>query len=139
MQVDEIIEKRYGLKIRGVEFVRLKNDKVRIISKSAYHIMKKINLKVNYFGFYLGKVKKNNNFVFSLDATCLFGENIKSGIIEIDDNNKVKEWIYGKDIELNLNLENRFVVLKFLDYFLGAGYYKDGVIKNFFPKRRINI
>ncbi|MCS7123480.1 MAG: NIP7 N-terminal domain-related protein [Candidatus Aenigmarchaeota archaeon] len=133
MQVDEIIEKKYGLGLKNTEIIKIKNEKVRIINKAASQLMSKINFRIKFFGLYLGKIKRNRKFVFSLFASTLFGKYIRKNIVEINED-ELKSWILGKDIEKQINNSfEDFVVIKFKDYYLGSGYYKDGRIKNFFP------
>ncbi|MEM5831488.1 MAG: hypothetical protein QXO40_04770 [Candidatus Aenigmatarchaeota archaeon] len=136
MQVNEIIEKVYGLNLDKFEIIKQKNDKVRILTKDAFHVMNAINIKVKYYGLYLGKIKRNNKFIFSLDATSLFGKNIKKNVVELNEED-IKKWLSGNEIEKNLNMNENFVVVKFKEYYLGSGYYKNGKILNFFPTKRL--
>ena len=81
--------------------------------------------------------------VFRLDKTPkpttnflqLFGIHITKNIVEISSEETI-EYCAGKNLNLNLNTEPGFVIVKHRDRILGCGHWNGNLIKNQIPKSR---
>lgn len=71
-----------------------------------------------------------------------FGHLATKNVIEISDERIAKGFAFGKGIKMDLGTKSKHVILKYLKYIIGLGYYDhlDKKIKNKIPdKRRRNI
>ncbi len=122
-------------------------EKIRMFSGNLdKEEIKKIwrNFMIEGIGLYIIKDFKNKKKNFeetrlSLEGLYFFKEQIKSSIVEIDEEQKNK-WFKGETITLKeeqkKNIQNQIVVLKFGEDFLGTGKIKEEKIYNYLPKER---
>ncbi|MCK4589103.1 MAG: hypothetical protein KAT77_01575 [Nanoarchaeota archaeon] len=105
--------------------------KVYIISKDVGSI--DLNkLRINTVGFYLGELK-GKEFRLSLEGCSMIGSKASKNIVNLEEQ-QMKWYFEGLDLEMDLGSENRFVLLKFGEDFIGCCKYKDGKVLNFLPK-----
>lgn len=123
-------------KLDYVMLISIKN-KIYLMSKDFSREMID-DLKDINIGVYFGELK-DTEIRLSLEGSQLIGPKCSKNIFVIDDE-LVKKWIIGEDIEYDCEI-NSFVILKNnLGDFIGCGKAKDGKILNFIPKnRRVNI
>lgn len=102
------------------------------------------NFFVEGIGLYTIKDVRNlkKNIIetrLSLDALHYFKEQIKSSILEIDEEQKNK-WFKGEAIllknEQKEKIKSEVVALKFKEDFVGTGKIKEDKVYNYLPKER---
>ncbi|MGQ4913302.1 MAG: methyltransferase RsmF C-terminal domain-like protein [Candidatus Asgardarchaeia archaeon] len=95
-------------------------------------------LRLHSIGFYFGELD-DNLIRLSFDATQVFAKKIKKNIIEVNDE-QAKAWFEGYDIKIPEDIaeryNERYVVLKYKDDFIGCGKVKNGKVWNYVPKDR---
>jgi len=136
-EVHKLLSSQFSFDDR-LDYVFLKNDKgkVFIVSKDIGEIDYS-KLRINTMGFYLGELK-NNEFRLSMEGCSLIGKKCSKNVVDLDE--KQMKWYFeGLDFEMDLGDENRFVILKFKDDFIGCAKYKAGKIFNFMPKEHRTI
>ena len=75
----------------------------------------------------------------SIEGSRIVGPKAAKNIVELDEE-QVRNWFKGGDLELECKDCSGFVILKHKNDFLGTGKYKEGKILNYVSKtRRINI
>ena len=130
------IEKQWNAKLK-LDYVFLKTEKgkVYIINKDISKIDLS-KLRVNTIGLYFAEMK-NNEIRLSIEGSQIIGPKANKNILELDQE-EVKEWMKGNDLEKEGNFSG-FLIMKNKDDYLGCGNYRDGEILNFVNKaRRIN-
>lgn len=65
----------------------------------------------------------------------MIGPKATKNIIVLDEQ-QMKWYFSGADLDMDLGGENRFVLLKFKDDFIGCAKYKEGKLLNFMPKEQ---
>ncbi len=131
-EIHKLLSSQFGF-VGKLDYVFLKNEKgkVFIISKDVGSI--DLNkLRINTVGFYLGELK-GKEFRLSLEGSQMIGEKSNKNIISLEEQ-QLKWYFEGLDLEMDLGSENRFVLLKFREDFVGCAKYKEGKILNFMPK-----
>lgn len=88
-------------------------------------------VKIEIVGVYL--LKHEHDYRLSFDAALLFSEQIKSNILEINEEQFYK-WIRGYDLETNA-LQGTYVV-KYDGCFIGCGKSNGKILFNYVPKDR---
>ena len=83
-------------------------------------------------GIYLCKLE-TDGIRLSHDAVTLLSDKITKNIIEITDE-QAKEWMKGKDLEIKM--ENKYLILRNKNLLLGCGKSTGEKIINFVPKER---
>jgi len=130
------IEQQWNAKLK-LDYVFLKTEKgkVYIINKDISKIDLS-KLRVNTIGLYFAEMK-NNEIRLSIEGSQIIGPKANKNILELNQE-EVKEWMKGNDLEKEGNFSG-FLIIKNKDDYLGCGKYRDGEILNFVNKaRRIN-
>lgn len=92
-------------------------------------------LKIDSIGMYFATINATE-FRLSIEGSQIVGKVAKKNVFEIS-KGLAKEWMQGKDIEINVPAEDgAFVILKNGSDYLGCGKYKQNLILNFVPKTR---
>ncbi len=136
-EIFSLIEKQWNADI-DLDYVFLKTEKgkVYIINKDISKIDLS-KLRVNSIGLYFAEIK-NNEIRLSIEGSQIVGLKAKKNILELNQE-EVKEWMRGNDLEKKGNFSG-FLVIKHKDDYLGCGKYRDGNVLNFIGKaRRINL
>lgn len=117
-------------------FLTNNKNKIFMINKDIANIdLEKIRL--NSAGLYIAEFS-NNEIRLSIEGSQLIGPKAKKNIMELDEK-QAREWLKGKDIEIETK-EKGFVILKHNKDYLGSGKAKENKILNFVPKtRRLNV
>ncbi len=123
----------YGINIKE-NLIYLTKDSVYLLTPEAFELIKRIKKEGIKFraGFYLAKIEKQG-LRLSFDSCQLFSKQIKK-YIEIN-SEKAEKWFRGEDVNIN-NKQEGFFVLKYKEDFVGCGFVKNGIIKNYIPKDR---
>ncbi len=132
-EILKMIESQWDAKLK-LDYVFLKNDegKIFIINKEFSDIDEK-KLRINSMGLYFGELR-NNELRLTIEASQIIGKQAKKSIIDLDDQ-QIKDYIKGKDIEYRSE-EKGFFLIKHKDDFYGSAKLKNNTILNFFPKSR---
>ena len=76
---------------------------------------------------------------FSIEGSQIFGPYAKKKIIELDDR-QFRDYMRGKDLEINTPYKREFVIVKYKNLYLGSALAYPNKIVNYLPKaRRINL
>ncbi|MFA4647399.1 hypothetical protein P8X24_09155 [Pyrococcus kukulkanii] len=84
-------------------------------------------------GVYFGKIEADG-IRLTIEGAFIIGPKATKNVIEVDDE-KAKAWLRGEDIKVDEE-GNRWVILKWRNYWLGGGKLINGVVKNYVPKER---
>lgn len=128
------LKEQYGIKDLRIDEVFLKSakDKIYLVSKKISELEPK-NLRINLIGMYFAK-EEPNGFRLSIEGSQIIGPKATKNVAFLDDD-QVKRWIRGEDIEYEEGLQG-FVIIKGDNDFYGVGNYKEGRILNYVPKDR---
>lgn len=131
-EIRKLLYAQFGFS-SDLDYVFLKNEKnkVFIVSKD----IKKIDLdklKINTIGLYFGEWKRKE-LRLSLEGSQMIGPLAKKNVVSLDEQ-QLKWYFEGMDLDIDLGDENRFVILKFREDFIGCSKYKEGKLLNFMPK-----
>lgn len=128
------LEKQFSIEKLKLDYLFLKNneDRIYMINKSFKSFDKK-NLRINTLGLYFAKLEHGFPRL-TIEGSQIIGKKAKSNIFELDNDN-MKMWVNGKDIETKERYNN-YILIKYNEDFLGVGYYKNGKILNTVPKER---
>ena len=135
-RIIESIKDRFGINelkelTENYGFLISNNNRVYLISKDISNIdISKLNM--NSIGMYFCDI--NEDVILSIEGTQLIGNKATKNIIELDEE-QMKEWLLGRDIEISENHEGS-VILKYKEDFLGCGQIKENKILNFVAKNR---
>lgn len=137
-EIYAFLNNQFGFSEKFQQFV-LKNhkDKLFLVS-SDFDFEVSDGIKDITYGTYFGELR-SNELRLSIEGSQIIGPNCTKNIIELDDN-QVKDWISGQDINIKYN-KNTFIIVKNkLGDFLGCGKVKENILLNFIPKnRRVKI
>lgn len=112
-------------------FLQSKKDKIMIINKDV-DLLDHESLRVDAVGMYFGKYY-SDGFRLSIEGTQLIGSKCKFNVINLDSKQK-HSWFKGEDIELNM--DNCFVILKSDDDYIGCAKVKNSYAMNSVPSAR---
>ncbi|BAA30340.1 methyltransferase RsmF C-terminal domain-like protein [Pyrococcus horikoshii] len=129
MDIREMLIEQYGYAPEGL-ILEVKGKKI--------YAYKPCDFPENgHNGIYIGAIEKDG-IRLTIEGSFIIGPNAKRNVIEVDDE-RAKSWMRGEDIEVNEE-GNRWVILKWRDFWLGGGKLVNGVVKNYIPKeRRLNF
>ena len=112
------------------------NNKKRVsLVNKEFAMLDTTKLRINSLGMYFCEVMENGEVRLSIEGSQLLGPFATKNVLEIDFT-AAKRWMYGEDLEIAFGEVTAFVILKYNDYFLGCGRYKNGVISNHVSKNR---
>ena len=136
-EIYRMIDKQWGIKIKlDYGFLRNSKSRVFIVSKD----ISKINinkLRLNSVGMYFCETGKAV-IRLSIEGSQIVGPKATKNVVEVDED-EIKKWLKGEDLEKECKDCNGFVILKHKNDFLGTGKYSNGRILNYVGKsRRIN-
>lgn len=133
----QLIE-QFGIEER-FDFVYLRNnkDKLYIVNRDI-ELLNFEEFWIDSVGMYFGKFQIDG-FRPSVEGAQFLYKYATKNVIELTQEQK-HEWFKGQDIELNLENENKMVLVKSGADILGAGKIKNSVLLNALPKaRRLNV
>lgn len=137
-EIYKLIEKQWEAEIK-LDYGFLKNNKNRIfvVSKDISKIDAS-KLRLNSVGMYFCEHDRVG-IRLSIEGSQIVGPKAVKNIVELDDD-EVRKWFRGEDLELECKDCSGFVILKNKNDFLGTGKYKNGKILNYVGKaRRVNV
>ncbi|PIN75994.1 hypothetical protein COV18_01055 [Candidatus Woesearchaeota archaeon CG10_big_fil_rev_8_21_14_0_10_37_12] len=131
----KLINDQYGILPKQIKenALVLGKEKIYLITRSIDNISLE-NLRINSIGLYIAEVKANEQIRLSIEGSQLIGPIATKNVCEVNEE-QMKEWIQGKDIEMTGDYSG-FVIIKYKTDHLGSGKYKDGMIFNYVPKAR---
>lgn len=129
------LSETYGIDKLNYLLFQIGKEKIRAFSGSMTKeelskIARYVNVEI--IGIYLLKFERDG-IRLSHDAVTLLADKITKNIIEVTDE-QAKEWMKGKDLEIKM--ENRYVVIRNKNLLLGCGKSTGERIINFVPKER---
>jgi NOL1/NOP2/fmu family ribosome biogenesis protein len=132
-----IIEKNYGCNIdfSSYDFYVTKRNEVFIAIKN---LEEELIKKASYFGFYFGKLKRNEKIQLSVEGSQIVGKIASKNIAILNDENisRFMESLECKWENL-INCEtNNFVLIKHGEDFFGCGILRENKIESLIPKAR---
>jgi NOL1/NOP2/fmu family ribosome biogenesis protein len=132
-----IIEKNYGCKVdfSSYDCYITKRNEVFLARKN---LEEKLVKKASYFGFYFGKLKRNEKIQLSVEGSQLVGKNANKNIAILNDEN-ISRFMEGLECkwEILINCEtNNFVLIKHVKDFFGCGILRENKIESLIPKAR---
>jgi NOL1/NOP2/fmu family ribosome biogenesis protein len=138
-QIEEIVEKNYGIKIDLNQFLVLKTfeDKIWLTTKDILNLDLS-TLPINSIGMNFGKLKRNDKINLTVEGSQMVGINANKNIVFLNKENYEK-FMGGSNVkpEREINCEqHNFVLVKFGGDVLGSSLLTEDVIKNLLPKSR---
>lgn len=128
-----MLEEKFGFSFgKEYEFFENNKGKVYLINKD----VRKLDfnsLKIDSIGLYIGRMQKDG-FRPSIEGSQLLGKKAKKNVFELTLEQRY-EWMTGKDLEVE-GEEDRIVLVKYKEDFLGAGKIRGGELLNSVPKAR---
>ena len=134
--VERELKEIFGIPKLNFLLIRSGKEKIRaysgVLSKEE---IKKLSQVVNIEGIGLYAAKQENNETrLTLDALHLLKNEIRTSIIELDDE-QIARWMKGENIEIASDKKGVFI-LKNKGDFIGSGKASQGKLYNFIPKER---
>lgn len=129
------LKEQFG--IESLPYLLIKSGKEKIRAFSG-HLSKEEMQKISYLtnieaiGIYLLK-KEDNLLRLSLDAIHLLSKQITKNTIEINAQ-QLQDWLKG--LNLNIQAQEGFVIIKYKGDFIGSGKSNGQKIFNYVPKDR---
>ncbi|MBW2963259.1 hypothetical protein KY306_00600 [Candidatus Woesearchaeota archaeon] len=136
-EIRKLLDSQFGFS-GDLDYVFLKNEKnkIFIVSKD----FKKIDfdkLKINTIGLYFGEWRRKE-LRLSLEGSQMIGPLAGKNVVDLDEQ-QLKWYFEGMDLDMDLGAENRFVLLKFREDFIGCSKYKENKLLNFMPKEHRTV
>lgn len=113
-------------------FLKRKDQSIKIITRDVEKIMG-ANLNIDSMGLRIGK-HLADGILLSIEGAQLIGPKSNKNIIELEYDD-MRRWLKGFDYEVD-NDDNKFVLIKYKDDFIGTGKQKNGKVINNIPKGR---
>lgn len=113
-------------------FLRRKDQAIKIISRDVEKIMG-ANMNIDSMGLRIGK-HLTDGILLSIEGAQLIGPQCTKNIVNLEYDD-MRKWLKGFEVEVD-NDENKFVIIKYQDDFIGTGKQKNGKIINNIPKGR---
>ncbi len=138
-ELERMISKNYGAKVDLRNYVILegKENKIWLCSKKIFEIDLK-KLKVNSFGLYFGKIKRNEKIHLSPEGAQIVGKNAVKNVLELNEN-EARKFMEGRDLKIKIpeNCEpHNFVIIKRGNDILACSLALEDGVKNLLPKSR---
>lgn len=121
----------YEQKISQV-FLQNNREKVFLINRDIERFDLS-TLRIDSAGMYFGKFF-NDGFRLSIEGSQLIGNACKKNVFEVELSQK-HEWMKGNDLEM-IQEENKFIIIRSGNDFIGCGKIKNGLALNSVPKSR---
>lgn len=142
-EIEEIIEKNYGVKKDLRRFLVLKTfeEKIWLATGDLLNLDLE-KLQINSVGMNFGKLKRNEKINLTIEGSQMVGPEAKKNVVVLDKEN-AKKFMQGSDVKpveaTNCEYHN-FVIVKSGDDILGSSLLTEKGIENFLPKsRRLSI
>jgi NOL1/NOP2/fmu family ribosome biogenesis protein len=117
-------------------FMKKNDSSIKICSKDISKINLE-NLKIDSIGLKIGK-EISDGILLSIEGTQLLGKYCNKNIIQLS-YEQLKYWLTGQDFKIE-DKENKFIILKYNEDFVGSAKLKDGIVINNVTKpRRLTI
>ena len=130
-KIKELLKEQFGFS--GVlDYAFLLNAKGRlfIVNRDVSRIDLK-KLRVDKYGLYFGELR--DDLRLSMEGAQIVGGKAKKNIVELNEE-EIREYFLGLDLEKDLGLESRWLLLKYGGDVISCAKYKDKKILNFLPK-----
>jgi len=124
----ELLERQFGISPSKLE-LRLKPG-----GGGRWYAYRECGLEVEeaHPGLYFGTLERDG-FRLSVEGSHLVGRLATRGVVELTREQALR-WMLGEDVEAEV--EDGYVILRYAGYFLGCGRARGGVVKNFLSASR---
>jgi NOL1/NOP2/fmu family ribosome biogenesis protein len=112
-------------------FLLSKKDKVFLLNRDV-EVLDYECLRIDALGMYFGKYYKDG-FRLSIEGTQLIGDMCKCNVVEVNQRTK-HDWFKG--IDLDVEMEHGFIIIKSDDDYIGCAKVKNNVAFNSIPSAR---
>jgi len=136
-KINGMIKEQFGCEIPKSDYAFLQNtkEKIYIVSRDVERIGFE-KLRIDSMGLYLGTIQPDG-FRPSVEGAQIIGKIASKNVVELTQQQK-HDWLQGKD--LDVEEDNRIVLVKHKEDFLGSGKIKNNVLINSVPKsRRLHV
>ncbi|MBT3407512.1 hypothetical protein HOK68_04435 [Candidatus Woesearchaeota archaeon] len=130
-----LLKENYGFNkdLNEYTFFINKNDKINLINTETYELIDFDDYRVDSIGVYFGELI-NNTIRLSIEGSQLIGPSCNRNIIELNEN-QLNLWIRGKDVEIDKE-GNDFFLIKYKEDYIACGKLKNKILLNFVSKAR---
>tara|TARA_Y100000310_G_C20413381_1_gene683135 strand:+ start:308 stop:769 length:462 start_codon:yes stop_codon:yes gene_type:complete len=119
---------------KDLNYVFLQNEKGKVfITNKDLSSIDFEKLKINTIGMYFVHLKEKE-LRLSIDGSQLIGRDCSKNVVELD-GEKLKEWLRGEEVSLDI-IDHGFFIVKNKDDFYGCGKLVNGRLLNYIPKAR---
>lgn len=130
----EQLEKQCGF-TEELDFLFFQNNRNRIfLVNREFAQLDTTKLRVNSLGLYFCEIMNNGEVRLGIEGSQIVGPFASRNVMDVSEE-QARQWLYGQDVEI-VSDASGFVILRFGNYYLGCGRYKDGVISNHVAKNR---
>jgi NOL1/NOP2/fmu family ribosome biogenesis protein len=128
------LEEQFGF-TEELPYIFFKNNKhkVTIITRELIQV-DMTKLRMNSVGMYFCEIMDSGEIRLSIEASQIVGPKATKNVVDVNFDT-AKRWMYGQDIEKQFDASG-FVIVKYGNYYIGCGRYKDGKVSNHVPKNR---
>ena len=134
--IKDILIEQFGASLeQDYAYITTAKERLFLINKDVGKLELK-NLIIDKVGLYFGEVMDNGEVRLSKEGTQLVVREAQQALkntVQLSAE-EVKRYFQGQNIEKDLGLENRMVLLLYGKEVLGCAKYKEKVILNFLPK-----
>ncbi|MEO0144852.1 MAG: hypothetical protein ABIL49_04915 [candidate division WOR-3 bacterium] len=137
-EIEKFLKDRFGIEKIPDEYVLINRGDIWIANRDVLNV--KENLKFNRIGIRLIRVFKDG-YKLTTSGSQIIGNFAKKNVLFLSNEEEVKKFISGEDIEGNFeNIERGQVIVKFNNDILGVALYDGKKLKNQIPKsKRIKL
>lgn len=138
-QIENVVEKNYGVKVNLKQFLVLKTfeEKIWLATKNLLDLDLS-KLQINSVGMNFGKLKRNDKINLTVEGSQIVGAKATKNVVLLNKEN-FEKFMQGSDVkpEKEINCEyHNFVIIKFVEDILGSSLLTEEEIKNQLPKSR---
>lgn len=136
-EVEKNLNEQFGIsKIPGILLKRSEDRLFFFSGDLTENQIKKLeaSVPIERLGIYFAKII-GNDIKLSIEGTHILKDQIKKNIFELKNEQQLKEWMQGQDLQIKTG-KHGFLIMKYKDDFLGCGKASEEKIGNFIPKSR---
>lgn len=125
-QYGALLPKKYVFAINNKGKIYAINNNILEVDKNKYHI--------DRLGLYLGRFS-HEGIRCSIEGSQLIGQFASKGILNLEPDQRL-DWVTGKDVDLEKSHEDRLVLVKYKEDFIGGGKVRSNKLLNAVSKSR---
>lgn len=136
-EIEAKLREQFGISKLPETLVRTGKEKIKLftgeIDKHELEILSQITF-IEGIGVYVMK-EESGEIRLSIEGSQIFAEQIKKNIHYLENEEQLKIWMEGADLQIK-NDERGTFIIKYKNDFLGSGKKSAEKISNFIPKGR---